>query len=203
MLQYLGYLVFVGATVHILGSFAYLRDTLRGTTKPNRVTFLIWGIAPLIGVAAALTDGVGWAILPVFMAGFFPLVIFFASFVNPNAYWKLGRFDYICGFFSVLALVLWAVTLQPLIAIIFAIISDGFATFPTLIKAWKYPETETAIAYAASLFSAGTGFAAIQKGIPSEYIFGIYLVVVNALLVFVVYRRKIFKKEFAAKAKIC
>ena len=195
MFQYLPYLVFVGAAVHVLGSLAYLRDTLRGTTKPNRVTFLLWAIAPLIGVAAAITAGVGWAILPVFMAGFGPLVIFFASFVNPNAYWKLEKFDYTCGLFSVLALVLWAITQQPLVAIILAIVSDGFATFPTLIKSWRYPETETAIAYATSLFSALTGFAAIQTGAISEYIFGIYLVVANLLLVLAVYRRKIFSHD--------
>ena len=27
----------------------YLRDTLRGTTKPNRVTWLLWAVAPLAG----------------------------------------------------------------------------------------------------------------------------------------------------------
>lgn len=159
----------------------------------------MWAIAPLIGVAAALADGVRWAILPVFMSGFGPLMIFIASFVNPNAYWKLERFDYICGFFSALALTLWAITSQPLIAIIFAIVSDGFATFPTLIKSWKYPETETAIAYATSMFSALTGFAAIQRGAPSEFIFGAYLVAANGLLVLVLYRHKIFRKEFVAK----
>ena len=195
MFQYLSYLVFLGAAVHLVGAVIYIRDTLSGKTKPNRVSFLLWGLAPMIGVAAAISDGVRWAILPVFLAGLGPLVVFFISFINPNAYWKLNKSDYLCALFSVLALILWVVTREPLLAIIFSIISDAFATIPTLIKSWKYPETETAIAYVASLFSALTGFTAIKMGAPAEYIFGIYLVIADTLLVLALYRNKLFLQQ--------
>jgi len=69
----LQYLVFLGAAVNIWGAFFYIRDTLRGETKPNRATWLMWSIAPLIATVAALSQGVGWAVLPVLMAGFGPL----------------------------------------------------------------------------------------------------------------------------------
>jgi hypothetical protein len=61
-------------------------------------------------------------------------LIFLASFVNKKAYWKLEKFDYICGISSALALLLWWLTKEPAIAIVFAIISDAFAAIPTLIK---------------------------------------------------------------------
>src|SRR3989344_2835933 len=94
------YAVFVGAAVQFLGGVAYIKDTLRGKTKPNRVTWFLWMLAPYIGTAAAIGGGVSWAILPVFMAGFIPMLVLFASFLNKNAYWKLGSFDYLCGAFS-------------------------------------------------------------------------------------------------------
>lgn len=184
-------LVFVGAFVQLLGIAFYVRSTLRGETKPNRVTWLMWALAPLIGFAAMVADGVTWAALPVFIAGFGPLLALVASFVSPKAYWKLERFDYLCGLFSLLALVLWGITGDPVIAIVFAIISDAFAAVPTLIKMWKHPETETIFPYFTSIFNQSTAFFAINTWAFSSTAFPIYLIALNAGFIFVFYRKKI------------
>lgn len=193
MLQYLPYLVFVGAAVQLVGIYSYVKGTVRGVTKPNRVTWLLWSIAPLIGTAAALASGVGWAVLPVFMSGFGPLLVFLASFINKNAYWKLEQFDYWCGLLSFLALILWGITKMPEVAIIFAIASDGLAAIPTLVKSWKYPETENAAPFTAGIFSSLTSFAAIKMWTFSAYAFPAYLVMINICIAFSIYRRRIFK----------
>ncbi len=56
----LHYLVFVGAAVNLFGHFSYIKETLKGNTKPNKVTWLIWSIAPLIATFAAISSGVKW-----------------------------------------------------------------------------------------------------------------------------------------------
>ena len=81
------------------------------------------------------------------MAGFLPLLIFLSSFVNKNSYWKLKKLDYICLALAVLALILWKITNNPLLAIIFSILADFFAALPLIIKIYKFPETETISAY--------------------------------------------------------
>jgi hypothetical protein len=63
----LQYIVLLGAVVFMFGIFFYIKATLRGETKPNKVTWLMWAIAPLIASAAAFSDGVRWAVLPVFI----------------------------------------------------------------------------------------------------------------------------------------
>jgi hypothetical protein len=50
----------------------------------------------MIATGAALSDGVRRAVLPVFISGFGPFLIFVSSFVNKKAYWKLEKSDYIC-----------------------------------------------------------------------------------------------------------
>lgn len=199
------YLVILGAAVQLLGIFSYIKETLKGNTKPNRVSWLMWFVASTIATVAALFDGVRWAVLPVFISGFGPLLVFLASFINPNAYWKLEIFDYFCGFCSLLALVLWGITKEPAVAILFAIISDLFAGIPTIIKAWKHPETETVAAFNAGLFNALTSFAAIKVWNFSALAFPIYLVVINILFISGIYRRglvgkavKFLKESFIA-----
>jgi hypothetical protein len=191
----LQYLVFVGAAVNLIGAIPYIKDTLKGKTKPNRVTWLMWTISPMIATFAAISNGVTWAVLPVFMAGFLPLLVLISSFINKDSYWKLEIFDYLCGFFSVLALILWAITKDPVIAITFSIISDSSAAMPTIIKAWKHPETETGSIYIISLLCTFTSFFAIKVWNFSSTAFPIYLIIISSIIIFSIYRKKIFKKK--------
>jgi len=146
----------------------------------------------MIATAAALSDGVRLAVLPVFMSGFGPFLVFLSSFVNKESYWKLGAFDYFNGFLSLLALALWLVTKDPDVAIIVAIASDGFAAVPTLVKLWHFPETELVSPFAAGLFSALTSFAAIDTWHFSSYAFAMYLSLLNISLMSAYFRRRMF-----------
>jgi hypothetical protein len=194
MIQYTQYLVFVGAFIGLALLVPYIKETIKGNTKPNRVTWLLSSIVAFIGAFAS--KGAGWSAVPIFVSGFATLLVFIVSFVNKKSYWKLEKFDYLCGFFSLLALLLWQITKEPIVAIIFAIISDVFATIPTLKKSWKYPETETASAYIGGLFSALTGFAAIKLWNFLSITFLLYLVIINALLAFLILRKKYVTKQF-------
>ncbi len=182
--------VILGSFVNLLGTSYYIRNTIRGVTKPNRVTWLMWSIAPVIGTAAALASGVTWATLPVFMAGLMPFLVFIASFINPNSYWKLGTFDYGCGILSAFALILWYLTSEPAVAIVFSIASDCAAGIPTLIKCWKQPETETASGFTASGINNLMSFFVITNWNFANIAFPLYLVIFNTILAFPVVRKK-------------
>lgn len=138
------YFVIVGALIGSAGAFAYLWETIKGRVKPNRVSFLLWSIAPMIAFAAQIRQGVGLESLMTFSTGFLPLLTFVASFVNKKAEWRVTRFDAGCGLLSLVGLALWLLTKVGNVAILFSIVADALAALPTLIKAWKYPETEMA-----------------------------------------------------------
>ena len=184
-------IVISAAVLNFFGSSYYIWNTLIGVTKPNRVTFLLWAVAPLIGAAAAFSSGVTWATLSVFVSGMMPLLIFLSSFVNPNSYWELRPFDYWCGALSALALILWLITKQPVLAIIFAIASDFLAGVPTAIKAWRHPETETATGYATAAISNASSFLVMKQFTFVNYAFPAYLVVFCVYLTFAIVRKRI------------
>jgi hypothetical protein len=136
--------VIIGTLIGAVGSLAYLIDTLKGKVKPNRVSFLLWSIAPLIAFAAQIGKGVGIESVMTLSVGVLPLMIFGGSFVNKKAEWKLTPFDLSCGFLSIVGLIFWLITQEGNIAILFSIIADGLAAIPTVVKAYKYPESELA-----------------------------------------------------------
>ncbi|MDP2363456.1 MAG: hypothetical protein Q8M94_06755, partial [Ignavibacteria bacterium] len=64
--------IFIGLALSFLGSVSYLLDTIKGKVKPNRVTWFLWALAPLIAFSAEVKQGVGMASLMTFMVGFNP-----------------------------------------------------------------------------------------------------------------------------------
>jgi uncharacterized membrane protein HdeD (DUF308 family) len=192
------YAVFVGAVASVLSALVYIRSMRRGDAKPNRVSWLMWSVAPFIATAATLSSGVGWAALPVLMSGVMPFMVFTASLFVKKAYWKLSPFDYFCGVLSALALILWFVTQNSSLAIVFAIGSDAAAAIPTVTKALRYPETESAWPFTVGIFNAATSFTVAQFWSFTELAFPIYLLAINIVLVLSVYHRKtavLFRKH--------
>ncbi len=183
------YLVFVAAFASLIAAFAYIRSMFKGQTKPNRVTWFMWSVAPFIATAAAVSDGTGLAVVPVFMSGLSPFLILTASFFTKKAYWKTTPFDYLCGALSVIALVIWYLTNSPNLAIIFSILSDALAAVPTLAKAWSKPETESAWPYIVGMFSPMTSFVAATTWKFTEIAFPTYLAAINLLLTFAVSKK--------------
>ncbi|AYG00350.1 hypothetical protein [Lactococcus allomyrinae] len=192
--------VILGALISLSFSISTVIAIIRGRVKPNRVTWLIWAIAPLISAAAAISSGVTWAVLPVFMSGFGPTLVFTASFLKKEAYWGIERFDYICGFVSILALIAWYLTKDPSVAIILAILSDVLAGLPTLFKGWRYPETENGFLYLGTLFSASTTFTEIKNWNLAEVAFPTYLILLSLSFFIVIEgRRRYLKKHRGAQ----
>lgn len=154
--------IFLGTAVGALGAAFYLRDTLRGTTQPNRVTWLLWAVAPLLAAAIEFGDGVGLRTLPTFMVGFMPLLIFVASFRDPGAVWRVRRLDYACGLMSVVGTAVWLVSRNGVLAICAAMAADFLAGVPTLMKSWTFPQTETVHTYIGAVVSMGILLLTIQ-----------------------------------------
>lgn len=146
--------VYLGVIITLLGASSYIFDTLKGKVQPNRVSWGLWAFASFIAFAAEVRQGVGSQSLFTFVVGFSPLLIFLASFFNKKAYWKLGKFDFFCAALSLLGLLLWYVTRVGNIAIIFSIFADLTAGVPTLIKAFRFPETENWIEFSSSFIAS-------------------------------------------------
>ncbi len=173
--------VLLGAALVTAGGVSYLLDTLHGLNQPNKVTWLLWGVAPLMAFAAQVSEGVGIAAVATFAVGAMPLAIFAASFVNPRSEWRTIAFDLVCGALSVLGLLLWAVTSDANIAILFAIIADFAAAVPTLIKAWSHPETESAVLFWLGIVNGAIGLLIVDSWTFENYAFIGYIALVNAV----------------------
>ncbi len=187
-------LIFVGIFINFLGVISYIKDILKGKVKPNRVTFFMWSFAPFVAFAAQIEKGVGAQAWMTLSVGIFPLLILIASFLNKKAYWKLTTFDMTCGALSMLGLLLWYITKEGNVAILFTIIADGLAALPTLVKAYHHPETETSWPWLASSIGGVLTLLTITTWNFEHYGFPLsYLIIV--LAIYLVTQFKLGKKR--------
>ncbi len=187
-------LVMASAATIITGSSFYIRDILRGKTKPNLVSWLMWATAPLVATGAALAAGADLlASTRIFLSGLIPLIIVVVALFRKQSYWKLQLFDGLCGLSSVIALILWLLAQDPIAAITLAIVGDTLALFPTLRKAWIAPETETGLTFVFGIIATVLIIPTIpQWDIPNAG-FQVYLLIANTLLIASIYGRPVFR----------
>lgn len=176
------YFAIVGAVVSSVGGLYYFVETLRGRTQPNRVTWLLWWLFPTIIFVAQRVQGVEESSWLTFAAGFTPLLIVIASFVNRKAYWKTRPADYALMGAGFAGIVAWALTSDPNIALLFALVADFAAGVPTFIKAFRHPESESWVAYAISAAGFALGVLAIHRFSFEGSAFAIYLLLMNTVL---------------------
>jgi hypothetical protein len=181
--------VYFAIVLNFVGVFSYLVDTVRGKIQPNKISWFLWGFSPLIIFFAQTQQHVGLPALLALGVGLPPLLIFAASFVNPKAEWKLRTFDYICGGIALVGLLLWYVTGIGNIAIVFSLLSDVFASAPSLVKSFTHPQSENYIEYLLAFFSSVITVLTIHTWNFATYGFSIYLAGINILFfVFIKFR---------------
>jgi hypothetical protein len=174
--------IYVGVGIQTLGGIGYLIDTLKGRVRPNKVGWLLWSIAPLIAFFAMIKQGVGPEAWATFIVGFLPMLVFLASFVNKKAYWEITKLDYICGTLSVLGLILWMITKVGNIAIFFSIVADALASFLTIYKSYKVPESESHLVFTLGIINAAIGLLVIKDWSFQSYAFNLYILVDDILI---------------------
>jgi hypothetical protein len=135
--------IYLAVAMSAFGAYGYIRDTLRGETSPNRVSWSLWAVEGVLGFGVEVQQHVGIASLMTLMLGVVPFAIVVASFKNPNAVWKIGAFDLVCGAIALAGLVFWAFAKEPTVALVSFVCADQVAGLPTLRKSWLAPSTET------------------------------------------------------------
>ena len=136
----------------IIADYPYIMDTIKGKTKPERVT---WGIVFLlnsIGFANQWASGARNSLWLFGSAVILTGIIFVLSiFKGVGGH---SRLDIITVVTAFVGLGLWIIFDNPTFSIIATLVVGIVALFPTFAKAKKHPETETKITWLLGTISA-------------------------------------------------
>lgn len=139
--------------IAIVAVVPYVRDMLRGTTRPNIVSWGLWTLIHIIFIAAQWSSGASWSIvLPATELFTVALVVVLAAV--GYGYKKYTPLDLVCFCLAIAAIVLWQVTSEPMVALLMSVGADIMASIPTLKKAYLDPTSETLSTYILVVISA-------------------------------------------------
>lgn len=159
----------------------YIKDILHGTSKPNTVSFAIWEFLLLISFLAQLTSGASWSIL--MLAGdLIGTGIIVILCLKGYGYHKYGWTEWVCLALAILAIVLWQVTKEPVLAIIFALIADLMAAVPTVVKTYRDPWSEAPTMWFIIAFAAILSLVSTEIHDAPNILFPAYLLCINGLV---------------------
>jgi hypothetical protein len=135
----------VAVILGFVGYVPYLRDILKGRTKPHIYSWFIWGFLGIILFALQVSAGAGvgtWSLLAVTLISF---LIFFLGLKNGQK--DITKTDTLFFILAILALVLWLLVKQPILSAILITLVDMLGFAPTIRKSWSKPHSETLSMY--------------------------------------------------------
>ena len=138
----------------------YVHGILNGKFKPHIFTWLIWAIPGGVVAVAQAVKGAGagaWA------SGYTALLcmgVFLLSLSRGDK--KIAAFDWVALFLAGLAIVLWMMVRDPLIAVILTSTSCVLGWLPTIRKSFDSPDSEGLIAWSLAGAKWITSLLAVQ-----------------------------------------
>jgi hypothetical protein len=140
----------------------YIRAINRGTTVPHMFSWVIWSIGTFVVFVAQLTDGAGVGAWPI---GFSACITCYVALLSyrvrhkfevTQQYWVL----FVLAFAAVPA---WALTSDPLWAVVLLTSADLLGFGPTIRKAYFYPFQEHATFFALGALRNGLVVIALEN----------------------------------------
>ena len=182
-------LAVIGSCCGLLGYALYFRSIFLGATKPHIFTWFVYGLIDGIVFVAQLFEGGGpgaWVTLVGVVANLMVAVL---------SIWygekHITKSDWTIFTGALLAIVLWRMTSNPLLAVAIATIANTLGLVPTFRKAYMKPFEESISIWSLDVLRFGLAIPALSAITFTTVLFPIDVVIINsALAIMILIRRR-------------
>lgn len=124
-------------------------------------------------------------------AGTGPLIVIITSLIARRHYAHLSVVDLVCcAGVAIAALAVWLGLGAAPVAVLFAVAADAIAAIPTLVKAWRHPDSENIFFYVLVGTGATITLMTITVWTPQASAFAVYQLSICAALIVVIATRR-------------
>jgi hypothetical protein len=166
----------------------YVRDTIRGETRPHRGTWLIWGSLAIVVWLSQRADGASWSLmLASGQVVLNSIVVLLAirrgegGMSAPEAAMLGVAGGGVIG---------WIVADQPIVAIAFVIAADLVATALMAPKTYRDPGSETLVTYVGASVAGALAAGAVGALDVSLLLYPVYYCLVNIAIAILINHRR-------------
>ena len=174
--------------VGIADTIPYVRDILRGVTRPHRGTWLIWSTLTIVVVLSQRADGAGWSLLMAGTQAIFTTLIFVLSIRRGEGCVCSGEWLMISV--ASVGVLGWIVADEPVIATGCVVLADLMGAALMVPKAYRDPHSETLSTFALASLGGALTVGAVGTWTPALLLYPVYFCLVNGALALLLYQRR-------------
>ncbi|MDH4330405.1 MAG: hypothetical protein OEV93_02540 [Candidatus Moranbacteria bacterium] len=175
-----------------VGFFPYIRDIKNKKIRPHILSWTGWGFVTGLGAVAMLSEMFTWGVAIVVANTVACFLIAIYAKIKKVGVLESSAYDFSLFALGIIGLILWQVTDNPDLAVIFAILADFSFGLPMLIKIHKDPCSESVFPWTMAMFAAVTGLFAVAYVSFTEIAYPTYLAAYDSTVLFLIlYVRKI------------
>ena len=180
--------------VAVADTIPYIRDTLRGTTRPHRGTWLIWGVLATVVCISQRADGASWSLIMAGAQAVVTCLVFVLSIRRGEG--GLGSGEVVMIAIALGGVVGWIVADEPIVATACVVAADLIGAAMMVPKTWRDPDSETLATYAFASLGGALAAGAVGAPVLALLLYPIYYCLVNgAISVLIVYRRRVLSGD--------
>ncbi|NTV22110.1 MAG: hypothetical protein HGB03_00895 [Candidatus Yonathbacteria bacterium] len=164
----------------IAGAVPYVRDMLKGKTKPHTYSWFVWFLTTGIATIGSWYGGGGWGAVS---------MIVFSGIIGLNFVLSLRfgtrditRTDTVALIVALFAIVLWIVLDDPLWSVLLATAIDIIGYIPTIRKTWFDPSSETPSAWLLSIIGDMFALLALSAYNVLTVTYLVAIIIVNIIV---------------------
>jgi hypothetical protein len=183
--------VVLGLAAGLIGVFdtiPYVRDTLRGATRPHRGTWLIWGVLAVVVCMSQYADGASWSLVMAGVQAVLTSVIFGLSIRWGEG--GLSPVEIVMIAIAGAGVVGWVVADEPLVATVCVVAADLIGAAMMVPKTYRDPESETLVTFAFASLGGALAAGAVGAVDVSLLLYPVYYCVINGAIALLIWQRR-------------
>jgi hypothetical protein len=186
---------FVAILLRLMSGGSYFKATWQGKAQPSLVSWFFWSITGLIAFAVQMLKGDGMSAWVTLAIGLSPIAVCAAALYKGVYKAGFSRSDKWCILLTILGILLWLVSKNPLLALFMSIMADIFSSIPTILKSWRAPHTEHPTAYILSIASMALTLLTVTNWAITNWLFVSYILGINLTYVVTIYASRKFRQD--------
>ena len=174
--------------IGVLDTIPYVRDTLRGATRPHRGTWLIWGVLAVVVCLSQYADGASWSLVMAGVQAVLTSLIFVLSIRRGEG--GLSRAEHAMIAIAGAGVIGWIVADEPIVATVCVVAADLIGAAMMVPKTYRDPESETLITFAFASLGGALAAGAVGAIDVSLLLYPVYYCVINGAIALLIWERR-------------
>jgi hypothetical protein len=174
--------------VGIADTIPYVRDTVGGSTRPHRGTWLIWSVLATVVCLSQRADGASWSLIMAAAQAVLTSAVFLLSIRRGEG--GLSPADVLMIALAGGGVIGWIVAGEPVIATACVVAADLIGAAMMVPKTYRDPGSETLATFALASLSGALAAGAVGVPDASLLLYPVYFCLVNGAIAVLIHHRR-------------